>query len=96
MHFWRVVHGVLNPGLCVLFGYLWKVHVSVGWRMKANRPTGSALVVILTGLIVSGAALYYMSSREAAYWTHATLGVLLPAGLTVHILASRRWRKIFK
>jgi len=91
-----VLHGVLNPFLCGLFGYLCCQHIRLGWQLRANLLTGIAMEIIFGGLIFTGAGLYYTGAEE---WrsmlarTHELLGLLLPAGLGTHWLAGARWAK---
>ena len=91
-----VLHGSLNPFLCVLFGYLCCQHIRFGWQLRANLLTGLTMEFLFAGLILSGVGLYYAGSRE---WRevmvagHRTMGVLLPLGLGAHWWAGLRWAK---
>ena len=91
-----VLHGTLNPFICVLFGYLLSQHIRMGWELKANRPSGFILEALLGGLIASGAGLYYAGSdewRTIFVWGHRLLGVALPVGLLFHWVLARAWVK---
>jgi hypothetical protein len=91
-----VVHGSLNPFLCVLFGYLLCQHIRVGWQMRANLVSGFIMEAAFAGLILSGAGLYYVGAEEWREWisiAHRACGVLLPASLAWHWLAGLAWAR---
>lgn len=90
-HLCRTTHGLLNPLLCAVFGYLWWGHIRGGWRMRANLATGALLAVDLAVLIISGQGLYYANARAFWFWSHLGFGLLLPLALVVHWLFARRW-----
>jgi hypothetical protein len=96
LHPLLVLHGVLNPFQCALFGWLAYQHIRVGWRMRANLLTGIAMEFVFAGLILTGIGLYYAGEPEwrgRFVWTHRALGLLLPATLAVHWVAGVRWGK---
>lgn len=92
---WRVLHGILNPVLCVVFGSLLVQHIRMGWQLKANRPTGFFMEAVFAMLIITGAGIYY--SPEAAQRMfvsiHRITGLLVPLSLTAHWIAARVWVK---
>jgi hypothetical protein len=91
-----VLHGSLNPFLCVLFGYLCCQHIRFGWQLRANLLTGFTMEIIFGGLILSGIGLYYAGAAEWRNWcvqTHRILGLLLAPGLGMHWVAGLRWAK---
>ena len=91
-----VLHGSLNPFLCVLFGYLCCQHIRLGWQLRANWVTGFAMEIIFGGLILSGIGLYYSGaaeSRNLCVQTHRILGLLLAPGLGMHWFVGLRWAK---
>ena len=91
---WVKVHGMLNPFLCGLLGYLTHQHIRVGWRTRANLTSGVAMVVVFGGLILSGTILAYggsESTREVVVWIHRGLGLLLPLGLAAHWIQAWKW-----
>lgn len=95
-HFWRTIHGLLNPLLCFAFGWLSCEHVPGGWKMQANRASGAVVVAAIGLLILSGAGLYYAGDERliaACRWTHRLAGVGLPLLLAGHWLAALRWVK---
>jgi len=91
--FWLVVHGALNPLLCLGLGYLLCRHVAPGWALRANRWSGTVLLILWTGLMVSGAGLYYggdESWRSSWKGAHLGCGLALPVVLLWHGLGARR------
>lgn len=92
----RIVHGILNPLVCALFGYLLCHHIRYGWQLKANRLSGFFIEAVLLVLILSGLGLYYFGgekARAAAVLVHRWVGVFLPLAFVVHWLAGKRWAK---
>jgi len=90
------LHGILNPFLCVLFGYLCCQHIRFGWQLRANLLTGFTIEFIFAGLILSGIGLYYAGAAEWRNWcvqTHRILGLLLAPGLGMHWVAGLHWVK---
>ena len=92
---WRVLHGVLNPFLCVLFGSLLIQHIRIGWRIKANRVSGFLMEAVISLLILTGAGIYYApeSWQEWIAPTHKIFGLLVPLSLTIHWIAAQIWVK---
>ena len=91
-----VLHGILNPFLCVLFGYLCCQHIRFGWQLRANLLTGFTMEFIFAGLILSGIGLYYAGAaewRNGCVQTHRILGLLLAPGLGTHWIAGLHWAK---
>ena len=96
LHASVVLHGSLNPFLCVLFGYLCCQHIRFGWQLRANLLTGFTMEIIFGGLILSGIGLYYAGAaewRNLCVQTHRVLGLLLAPGLGIHWVAGLRWAK---
>ena len=87
-----VLHGVLNPFLCALFGYMWVIHMRLGWQKKANRWSGLSVALCLGLLILSGTGLYYGSEGWHSIFsvTHRLVGVALPLVLASHWIAAFR------
>jgi hypothetical protein len=91
-----VLHGVLNPFLCVLFGYLGCQHIRFGWQLRANLLTGFTMEIIFGGLILSGIGLYYAGTaewRNLCVLTHRILGVLVAPALGMHWVSGLHWAK---
>ena len=88
----RIVHGIVNPAICVLFGFLWFNHIRGGWKMRVNRPSGTTLTVSIILLIISGAGLYYSDEARHFWFTlHLIPGLLLAFILPAHWFAARKW-----
>ena len=88
----RTIHGIVNPGICVLLGFLWFNHIRGGWKMHVNRPSGTSLTVSLILLIISGVGLYYSDEANHFWFTlHLIPGLLLAFILPAHWFAARRW-----
>lgn len=91
---WVVLHGALNPLLCMLFGYFLCDHIRLGWRLRANRLTGLLMETCFAALILTGVGLYYSGGESfRGFWVtaHRALGVALPVCLGAHWIAGRRW-----
>jgi cytochrome b subunit of formate dehydrogenase len=96
LHACRVFHGVLNPLLCAVFGYLLCQHIRYGWALRANWPSGLVIESLFLLLILSGIAIYYADEgpfRNACVWAHRIGGAALPLVLALHWIASRLWVK---
>jgi len=90
----QTLHGLVNPAICTLFGYLWFAHIRGGWKMGVNWRSGGSLTVLLSVLIVTGAGLYYAASGRHTWFTiHLLAGLLLAAILPIHWWLARRWAK---
>jgi len=95
LHNWRTLHGVLNPFLCALFGFLVCQHIRLGWQMKANRLSGVFMEAIFALLIVTGAGIYYSPEawQASLISIHCVTGLLVPLSLTIHWIAAQIWVK---
>ena len=81
------IHGAAAMAAMVLFGALLARHVPCGWKKRANRISGTGVLVALLWLVVSGYALYYSGSealRSFASQTHFWVGVALAVVFCVH------------
>lgn len=93
---WVRFHGALNPFLCGFLGYLTAQHIRIGWRTRANVPSGVALLCVFAGLAASGTFLVYggsESTRDSVVWFHRIAGVLLPVTLGIHLVQVYFWVK---
>ena len=50
----QTTHGLLNPAISAVFGFLWFAHVRGGWKMRANRKSGGSMTALMIILIVTG------------------------------------------
>jgi cation transport ATPase len=87
------VHGGAAMAMLMCFGALVPTHISRAWRVKQNRVTGTASLV-LNGLLVATAfGLYYLGSDTVRPWisdVHIAFGLGVPALIFVHIFVGRR------
>jgi hypothetical protein len=92
---WLLLHGYLNPLLCIVFGYLLALHIRYGWAMRANWLSGLIMEAIFAVQIVTGVLLYYAAEswRPSTQQIHHYAGLLLPLALIVHWIASQFWVK---
>ena len=84
------VHGAFAFLALWTLGLLWGVHILHGRGLHRRRWTGSALLVALLVLIVSGYLLYYIGDdrpREIASLAHWAIGLALPLAYIAHRLA---------
>ena len=90
-----VLHGALNPILCILFGWLLCHHIRRGWQMRANLISGFAMELAFAGLILTGTGLYYLGAewRDQLVLGHRVLGLLFPATMALHWITGRRWAR---
>lgn len=85
-------HGLLNPAISAVFGFLWFAHIRGGWRMRANRKSGGTMTTLMIVLIATGVGLYYDDKRRHFWFTlHLLAGLLIAFGLPVHWLVARKW-----
>ena len=88
----RSIHGIVNPAICILLGFLWFNHIRGGWKMRVNRPSGGTLTTTLILLIISGTGLYYADEARHFWFTlHLIPGLLLAFIVPVHWFAARKW-----
>lgn len=87
------LHGLLNPVMCVLFGWLLKQHIRVGWKHRVNIPTGIVMEASFAMLILTGMGLHYAPAdwHDKIVWAHRISGVLMPLGLGLHWFTGLRW-----
>jgi hypothetical protein len=85
------IHGGAAMAALVLIGGLVPGHVTIGWGLRRNRPSGTALLAVCGLLTVTGFFLYYTgdeTARDAWSYVHLALGIFLPMALGVHLIAN--------
>ena len=87
----QTTHGLLNPAISAVFGFLWFAHVRGGWKMRVNRKSGGSLTVMMILLIVTGVGLYYGEARHVWFTLHLIPGLLLVIVLPLHWYSARKW-----
>ena len=90
------VHGATGFATLFALGAMSAYHVRRGWELRRNRVSGSVVIALLTLLIATGYALYYLVDDD----THALVSLLhwgvglgLAPILILHIVAGRRARR---
>src|SRR5450631_2017070 len=68
---WLRLHGAAMMAFLVAFGALLPRHIVHGWRRRKNRRTGLVMLLLVAALVLSGYALYYLSSEQARPWISA-------------------------
>jgi hypothetical protein len=89
--FCQTTHGLLNPIICGLFGFLWFNHVRGGWKMRVNRKSGSTMTALMIVLIATGVGLYYGEARQVWFTIHLVAGLVIVGALPMHWIVARRW-----
>jgi len=90
-----MVHGGAAMVTLMLLGALVPLHVRRAWRSKRNRLTGPTMIAVNAMLIASAFELYYAGSDTLRRWmsdAHIVIGLVLPAGLILHVWLGRRSR----
>lgn len=90
---WLRLHGLIAMLALVAVGSLATNHMRLAWNRRKNLRTGLPLLALTVWLAATGYALYYFSNdANAAWlpWLHWCVGLALPAGLAIHVLAGRQ------
>lgn len=87
------IHGAAAMLMLLCLGTLLLPHMLGAWRLGRNRYPGGLLAMVNLLLILTGYALYYVSTEEnhafisAVHWI---TGLLLPVVMVLHIVTGRR------
>lgn len=87
------VHGAAVPVFLVVFGWLFPVHITRGYRSGWNLVSGLLLLGMISSLILTGYLLYYSGgegSRRFSSLAHSILGVGAIGVIVSHIVLGRR------
>ena len=87
----QTTHGLLNPAISAVFGFLWFAHVRGGWKMRVNRRSGGTMTTLMIILILTGVGLYYDKGSHFWFTLHLLAGLLIAFALPVHWVSARRW-----
>lgn len=87
----QITHGILNPLITALFGYLWFYHVRGGWKMRVNRKSGGTLNGLMIVLIATGVGLYYGEGSHFWFTLHLLAGLLIVFVFPLHWRSARNW-----
>ena len=85
-------HGAFAFAALWLFGLLWGVHVTAGWKTSRRRWSGGFMFGLMVWLILSGYLLYYVGSDElmsVIMLLHWTTGLAAPIPFLLHRFASQ-------
>jgi hypothetical protein len=88
-------HGFAAMAFLLALGAIVGVHVREGWRRQLNRASGSLVLAIAGGLILTAFGLYYLGSESLRGWSstlHIVIGLALPFMLAAHVVLGRRAR----
>jgi hypothetical protein len=93
---WLRLHGLSAAAFLILFGTVLPAHARIAWHARRNRFSGALFFGVLTFLIASGYALYYVgheATRSTLSIGHWAVGLAAPAFIVWHAwrgLLSRR------
>ena len=88
-------HGLAAMVFLVTLGVILVLHVREGWRLQLNRVSGVFVLTVISLLILTAFALYYVGSdilRSVVSLLHIVVGFVLPPMLVIHIVFGRRSR----
>jgi hypothetical protein len=92
-----MIHGLFAALSLMLIGSLLPLHVKYAWRAHRNRKNGIFFISMVTLLIGTGYALYYIGDERLRSWTswiHLGVGLLFPFLLILHVWRGRLSRKV--
>jgi hypothetical protein len=87
------IHGFSAMAFVLVLGTLLPLHVRRAWHAQKNRKNGFGFLSVVSLLVLSGYALYYLGDedwRNAAGQFHLWLGLVSPALLVWHIGSGRK------
>jgi hypothetical protein len=88
-----MLHGGAAMVTLMFLGALVPLHARRNWRIRNNRPTGTAMLACNTILVVTAFGLYYVGWDALRWWmseVHTAIGFFLPALFLTHVLLGRR------
>lgn len=86
------IHGAAMLGYLALLGSL-SIHIRRGFALRANRLSGSLVIALNAGLMVSAWILYYAADEALRGWNsviHWTIGLAVLPLLIGHIVVGRK------
>jgi hypothetical protein len=90
------IHGLFAAASLLVIGSMLPLHVKFAWRAGRNRFNGVFFISIVSLLVVTGYALYYIGNERLRSWTswiHLIVGLAFPLLLILHIWRGRASRK---
>jgi hypothetical protein len=95
-HPWQPVmlllHGIIAVAATFLFGWICGDHVATTWLMRADRASGIWLLALISVLVVSGFAAFFLvdeSLRTKDGSVHELLGLALAIPWLLHLRFGR-------
>jgi hypothetical protein len=89
-------HGAAAMAFLLVLGSVSAEHLRLGWRRRAQRPSGAALTAACAALVLTGWLLYYAGTdavRARASLVHSAAGLLLPVLVVLHARGAARRRR---
>lgn len=87
-----MLHGIVAVAATFLFGWICSAHVSITWRMRADRASGVWLLVLIFTLALTGFAAFFLvddSLRSLTGTVHEWLGLALMIPWVMHLMFGR-------
>lgn len=88
-----LLHGIIAVAATFLFGWICGDHVATTWRMRADRASGIWLLMLVSVLIFTGFAAFFIvddSLRSTNGLVHELLGLALMIPWLLHMMFGRR------
>lgn len=88
-----LLHGIIAVAATFLFGWICGDHVATTWRMRADRASGIWLLMLVSVLIFTGFAAFFIvddSLRSTNGLVHELLGLALMIPWLLHLMFGRR------
>ena len=92
-----VVHGIIAVLVTYLFGWISAQHAGDAWRRGVSRASGTWLIVLIGGLVLSGFAAFFLaddSIRSVTATIHEFLGLALVLPWIAHWRTGRGRRSV--
>jgi hypothetical protein len=86
------LHGIVAVAATFLFGWICADHVALTWRLRADRASGVWLLALVSVLIVTGFAAFFLvddSLRAMNGTLHEWLGLALMLPWIMHLMFGR-------
>jgi heme A synthase len=86
------LHTFLGFIVIAIVGALSALHMRQGWNKKSERRTGLGLTILISLLVLTGLAIYYLGDESAsivASFMHLAIGLLLPLIYIWHVFVLR-------
>lgn len=83
-----LVHGIVAIGSMYLLGWISARHVLRWWPSRLRRLSGSLLASLLTILVLSGFALFFLTDDR---WQHASVVAHDVIGIAITAFAVQHW-----